>query len=326
MKQRKFIFAVGGTGGHVFPALALAQDLMQQEKEVEIIFVGGKLSQNRFFDKSFVHIDIDCAPLTLKNFLKVPPQLKRIWKGFVQSKQIIKDFVPDCIVGFGSFYTLPMLTAGLYLKIPFFLHEQNSFPGKVNRLFSRKALSTGITFPEATRYLYGKTISVSFPLKKEFRQQAISKSEALGYFGLTHQLPTLLVFGGSQGAQRINYLFLELLEAYPLYLSQFQIIHFTGDAALEDKCREAYKKHQIISCVKTFEKQMEFAWYAADLVISRAGAASIAEMLACEVPTLFIPYPSAADDHQNKNARYIAKIIGGGGNSPRKRCQCRAAL
>lgn len=217
----------------------------------------------------------------------------------MQSRKILKEFAPDVVVGFGSFLTLPVLLAALFLKIPFILHEQNAIPGKVNRLFSRFAVKTAITFPQSTTYLRGKTEQVEFPLRK--------KSPAID-FGFEKGKPTLLIFGGSQGAQKLNQIVLESAQ----HLTGFQIFHFTGT---EERAQEAIKRYTTLGIkhyVRAFEPHIDRAMEWADVVISRAGASTVSELIEMERPAILIPFPYASENHQVKNAEHFVKSIGGG--------------
>lgn len=214
---------------------------------------------------------------------------RRILMGMRQSRKILRDFAPDVVVGFGSFYTLPLLLAAKQRKIPIILHEQNAVPGKVNRLLSRFAHTTTLTFPVQIR---GATRLVHFPLRPRCKAEDPWKD-----FGLEKGRRTLLVFGGSQGARRLNELFLEALP----YLSGFQVLHFTGTQV------EGVEKHyeNIPHCVRAFEPNLLEAMRIADLAICRAGASTIAELTETETPAILIPFPYATDNHQEKNARHF---------------------
>ncbi len=213
---------------------------------------------------------------------------RQIFKGVCESRKILRAFSPDIVVGFGSFYTLPLLLAAKQKGLPIILHEQNAALGKVNRLFSRFAHTTALTFPV---HVSGGARLVHFPLRAV--QERLDPWE---YFGLEKGKPTLLVCGGSQGALRLNTLFLSALPHLPGY----QVLHFTG------KNSENVEKHYegIPSYVKPFESNLQLAMEIADLAICRAGASTIAELTETQTPALLIPFPYATDNHQEKNARH----------------------
>lgn len=294
----KVLLAVGGTGGHLFPAQALARDL--QEKGVsEILFAGHALSTNRYFHRAlFPFEDVRSSPLS-----KGPRALIEISRGLLESKRLLKRFKPDLVVGFGSYHSFPLLLAAKIAGIPCILFMPDAFPGRVNRLFSKSALFTGILFPETGQHLKGKTRVVELPIwcKKE----GITAEEARAHYGLDPHLLTLLVFGGSQGAEAINRAVcnLELNAA-------FQVIHFAGQRA--EELSAYYAKRGIKAHVAAFEQKMERAYRAADLAICRSGAATLGELIAFELPSLLIPWPGAKDGHQKINASVFSKRTGGG--------------
>lgn len=303
---KRVLITVGGTGGHIFPALGLARQIQQIASQVEIFFAGGKLGSNAYFLSSgYAYQEISCSPL-LKDPWSFLKAVYKISRGCWQSRALIRAFSPDVVVGFGSYHTFPVLMAAASKGVPIVLHEANSVPGKVNRFFSSYADLTGIHFPSAASKLQGKVKQVALPLREGYVKDAVSAEEARFYFGLDPDKLTLLVFGGSQGADAINRLFLEHVEEIisPIQ-GQVQVIHFTGHSPLLPQISEMYAQKKIPACVKPFESRMDLAWQAASLCISRAGAASIAEQLEYEVPGILIPYPFASDQHQEKNADFM---------------------
>ncbi len=302
--SKKIIFAVGGTGGHLFPAQALARELKEQQSQLEILFGGGRLGSNQFFHKlKFPFREISSGSPLRSNPIKAVLQ---IGQGVRESIDLINDFSPDLVIGFGSFYSFPLLMASRIKKIPYILVESNTFPGKVNRLFSSKALVSAIQFPEAAQVLKGKTVSTKMPFwSQELNQVSLHPSEARKYYQLDPSIFTLLVFGGSQGAAAINQAVANLELDIP-----FQVLHFCGKAQDPSLLVKRYEERGIVACVKSFEDRMHVAWRAADLVICRAGAATLAEIEAFQVPAILIPWPGASDQHQHKNARVMEKLGG----------------
>lgn len=226
-----------------------------------------------------------------------------IIKGIFQAKRILEKFKPDSVVGFGSFFSLPVLVAAKLKKIPIILHEQNALPGKVNRIFSSHAKITGITFPESASFLKGKAVEVLFPAQKK------EKKKDWDYFGLNPDRITLLVFGGSKGAKSLNEAFAACLPFLVESLSSFQVIHFTGG---HNSFAEIYEKWKIPYVEKEFEPNMHSAWSIADLAITRAGASTINELIYYEIPGIVIPYPYASENHQVENAKHFVRIVRGG--------------
>lgn len=303
MPKPKIVIATGGTGGHIFPAQALAHELM--EKNYELLFVGGGLDTNRYFNRNrFPYKQIPSAtPLKGNPFTSI----YRILKGIRQGLKVIDQFKPSLLIGFGSFYTFPILVAARIRKVPIVLFEPNAIPGKVNRLFSKWALFSAVQFSEAGHSLMGNIIEVKMPTgeKKRFNPTA-----ARDYFYLDPLKFTFLVFGGSQGAESINTLFSQTIGKVAGH-DAFQVIHVTGKTDSAELIRRQYDKAGIRACVKAFEEHMDLAWSAADLVICRSGAATIAEQITFEVPGILVPFPKAADDHQMKNALFVEKKVGG---------------
>ncbi|MES2345923.1 MAG: UDP-N-acetylglucosamine--N-acetylmuramyl-(pentapeptide) pyrophosphoryl-undecaprenol N-acetylglucosamine transferase [Chlamydiota bacterium] len=298
--SKKVLIAAAGTGGHLFPAQALAQEL--QALGLEVRFAGHGLSSNRYFNKEeFTYDDVSSATPYNKNVLKAAFEIS---KGLKKSLKIVRSFKPDIVVGFGSFHSFPVLLATLFFKVPVVVFEANSIPGKVNRFFSRFAYLSAVHFPEAGLKLFGKMREVAMPLWKGVRS---TQERARDYFSLDVKKDTLLVFGGSQGALSINTL---LFETAPHFAGEFQVIHFTGDKNSLEEMKRRYEELNISACVKEFEPRMDLAWQAATMAVCRSGAATLAELIEYEVPAILLPYPHAADDHQRKNAECMEKTGG----------------
>lgn len=301
-KKHKLLIAVGGTGGHLFPAQSLAKDLKEEMPEIELFFAGAGLSTNRYFHKEkFIYQDVSSATPFRGNLFKAAGQ---IFSGVKKSVSLVKEFKPDLVIGFGSFHSFPLLVAALYKKVPFLLFEPNAIPGKVNRLLSRFAETTAVQFSHAGALLKGKMTEVAMPLERT----SLDRKQAHDYFGLNPAIPTILVFGGSQGASSINRAF---CEAAALLKPPLQVIHITGRKEDMEQVRRGYALLDIRVVVKEFEERMAYAFSAADLAICRAGAVTVAELIAYEVPAILIPFPLAADDHQRRNAEVMEKEIGG---------------
>jgi UDP-N-acetylglucosamine--N-acetylmuramyl-(pentapeptide) pyrophosphoryl-undecaprenol N-acetylglucosamine transferase len=311
MNNKKILFAVGGTGGHLYPATALAKKLLEKDASLSILFAGGGVKNPNFFrELPFEYEYVSCAPLSPNRPLKSFFNLFTIIKGIWESKTLLQKYNPSLVVGFGSFYSLPLLIAAKRMKIPYILHEQNTVPGRVIRLFSKSAKFTAIHFEKAQSFLKGKGLLVEMPLRWHLSKDVSAKENAKRYFSLNEKVPVVLIFGGSQGAAAINSTVLEGIKEKGIL--PFQIIHFSGSALETEKLKRAYKTASIPYCVKDFEVRMDLAWQAADCVISRSGAMSMAEQIEFEVPGILIPYPLAMDNHQEVNADFFMNEIGGG--------------
>lgn len=279
--------AAGGTGGHLFPAISLAKELMGYGCQIK--FYGAYLSKNPLFPKEqFPYFECASSP-SLKQFFSIA-------KGVFQSVRQFKKKRPDMIVGFGSYHVLPVLLAAKLCNIPIVLHEQNAHMGKVNRFFAKMSVGVASSFP-------GIGTEVQFPLR--FNPKHERKDPA--QFGLSPHKKTVLIMGGSQGALRLNQLG---IEGIPLWIKKnVQMIHLTGSKEWEERLRFLYQSNQIPAYVSTFSENMGEIWQSVDFAITRAGASSLFEQLAFGVPGILIPYPYAKDAHQLKNAQVICKTF-----------------
>ena len=307
----KILIAAGGTGGHLFPAQALAEQLSDGSPELELFFAGAKLSTNSYFDKeNYRFYDVASTTPFRGGVVAALKSVGILLKGIGESLKLLSKERPSLVIGFGSFHVFPLLCAAVLKRIPIVLFESNAIPGKVVRLFSKKAKWTGIYFSSARNYLKGHVIDVEIPVRKAI-DLSLSKQTARRQFGLSPDVMTLLIFGGSQGAKGINKNILEMLPLLKNAGLFFQCIHFTGcDETATEVSRRCLELG--VGCyAKKFEKRMDLAWGAADAVICRAGAMTLAELLRSEVPGILIPYPSASDGHQLKMRSFWKNKSGG---------------
>lgn len=309
--MKNIVIAAGGTGGHLYPAQVLAEEL--EQKGYNICFMGAGLEGARWFEKQRWEVhEISSASFKRKGLFGKFTAGLRLLKGTFQSLFKIRKKKPDLVVGFGSHHSFPVMLAARLLKLPLVLHEANGVPGEVTRFFSSYAKVTALHFPEAAKKLKGPTVVSGMPLRSGCFSSSFSKEEARRFFGLDPELFTFLVFGGSQGAERINRLFSEALCEYlALRTKQYQVIHLTGSPTVALRLEVLYRDHGIKAYVREFEKNMDKAWAAADLVVSRAGAMTLAEQLQMEVPSILIPYPFSADGHQDVNANHMVGRVKG---------------
>ena len=306
---KKILITVGGTGGHLFPAQALAKNLLEHHPDCEVLFVGAKLYSNPFFDHTtFVAKEVSSATFSFKKPLELLIKGGKVAKGIVSSCQIIRSFSPNLVVGFGSFYSLPTLIAAKLCRIPFVLHEQNIIPGRVNRFLSRFATFSSVTFSETRGRLKGVTILTHFPL----RFKEANKDVAYASLGLEKGRLTLLIHGGSQGAARINQLIFQAACLLKEALPPFQVIHIVGSKEDEKRSQICWDRLGCPHYIRQFEHQMDLVMSVTDLLIGRAGASFLAEQIASETPGLLIPYPYATDNHQEMNANhFVHEVLGG---------------
>lgn len=304
---KRLLVAVGGTGGHILPAICTTRRLKERIPGLEALFIGSGLLRHPLMTQSEFQIkEIASSTLASKNPLQFVSSFGNILQGLAQSHALVKQFKPDLAIGFGSYHGFPPLFASLVQGVPIVLHEQNSIPGKVNRFFSPYAYLTACYFPQAAQRFRGHCVETDLPLRPGYQVGTVSQEEARFFFGLHPSQPTLLVFGGSQGARVLNR---KVPKAIPP--NSCQVIHLTGRQDDPSLIKQTYHDHGINAYVSAFEERMDLAWQAADFAISRAGAGTVAEMIAFEVPTLLVPYALASDGHQDLNAHVMAKDVGG---------------
>lgn len=311
--MKKIVIAAGGSGGHLLPAQALADRLVRSYPDVQIVFVGFGLDTSPFFSrKKWIWKQVCSASISMRPFWRGLKGIFSVAKGICQAISFLLTSRPDLVVGFGSYHSFPALFAARVLQIPLVLHEGNSIPGKVNRLFSSYAKVSAIYLPEAAQYLKGHSIPVTMPLRDGYQRPQVNQRSARLQFGLDPDTFTFLVFGGSQGAQALNTLFSKAIcDHLCKTTKRYQIIHLTGSRQVASQLTVNYEEAGIAAYVKPYEKEMDQVWAAADLVISRAGACTIAEELELEVPGILVPYPFAADGHQNGNADFMVEKVKG---------------
>jgi UDP-N-acetylglucosamine--N-acetylmuramyl-(pentapeptide) pyrophosphoryl-undecaprenol N-acetylglucosamine transferase len=299
---KKIIIAGGGTGGHIFPAIAIANALKKIDGQTEILFIGanGKMEMEKVPQAGYKIEGLDIAGFNRSSLIKNIGLPYKLVKSFWQVRSIFKSFHPDAVIGVGGYSTFPVLRYAQSKGIPTFIHESNSFGGKSNILLSKKATkvfvatdSMGKFFPEKKIVITGNPVRPSI-----VNVSSIQKDEALRFFGLEPGKKTILIIGGSLGAKSINEAIDKGLD--DLVREGLQVIWQTGKP-YASKAKER-AKGMVGVWVNDFITQIEQAYAAADIVISRSGAMSIAELCVVKKPVLFVPYPFAAEDHQTVNA------------------------
>ena len=303
MKKPRFIISGGGTGGHIYPAVAIANELKSRFPEAEFLFVGAKdkmemqkVPQAGYAIKGLWISGIQ-RKLTLDNAMFPFKLVSSMWNSF----RIIKSFKPDVVIGTGGFASGAVLKVASMLNIPTVIQEQNSYPGITNKLLAKKANKICVAYENLERFFpKDKMILTGNPVRQDLINEA-SKCEAIAYFKLDANKKTLLVLGGSLGARRINQLIEKELD---FLLSQnIQIIWQCGKLYLNDYSK--YNEKENVQVV-AFIDRMDLVYAAADIVISRSGASSVSELCIVGKPTIFIPSPNVAEDHQTKNAKAIS--------------------
>jgi len=298
---KRIIIAGGGTGGHIFPAVAAANALKSMDASIEILFVGakGKMEMEKVPKEGYKIIGLDIAGFNRSSMLKNLTLPFKLIKSYMQAKKVIADFKPDVCLGVGGYASFPVLRVAQRMNIPTVLQEQNSFAGKSNKILGRKAKLICVAYDNMEQFFpKNKIVKTGNPVRQSIVESKVNKDEGLAFFGLDKSKKTVFAFGGSLGAKSIN-------EALANKLSEFeksgvQLIWQTGKFFIQH-AKEAAASNRMVN-VHEFITEMEYAYAAADVIISRAGALSIAELCLVAKPVVFVPYPHASEDHQTHNA------------------------
>lgn len=303
MKKPRFIISGGGTGGHIYPAVAIANELKAQFPDAEFLFVGAqdKMEMQKVPQAGYSIEGLWIAGLQRKLTFQNALFPVKLASSLLKSFRIVKRFKPDVVIGTGGFASGAVLKVASMLGIPTVIQEQNSFPGITNKLLAKKANKICVAYENLERFFpKEKMMLTGNPVRQDLIEVGTKKAEALTYFNLDASKKTLLVLGGSLGARRINQLIEKELD---FLLSQnIQIIWQCGKLYFNDY--EKYNSRENVQ-VLAFIDRMDLVYAAADVVISRSGASSVSELCIVGKPTIFIPSPNVAEDHQTKNAKAI---------------------
>ena len=304
----RLIIAGGGTGGHLFPGIAVAEEFLERDPSNEVLFIGTEHGiEARAVPAAGYRLEIiSAAGIRGKGGLSQIKGMALMLYGYAQSRKILKAFRPDMVLGVGGYASLPMVLAARGMQIPRYIHEQNAIPGMTNKMLAKFVDQVFITLEESARFFpKDSTLLTGNPLRRQILHQATtSAGEELRLGGQGRF--RLLIFGGSQGAHAINMAMIAALPFLERTSDKLEITHQTG-AKDADQVAEAYRKHGFDAAVRPFIDDMAGAYQRADLVICRAGATTIAELTACGRPSIFIPFPHAVDDHQRCNAEALLK-------------------
>jgi UDP-N-acetylglucosamine--N-acetylmuramyl-(pentapeptide) pyrophosphoryl-undecaprenol N-acetylglucosamine transferase len=304
-KSLRLIIAGGGTGGHIFPGLAVGKELLKRHPASEVLFVTGdrKIEGDILKDAGIRRVSITVEGIKGRGLIKTLRAAAKLPYGFFQSISIIKRFSPDMVLGVGGYSAGPVCLAAWMMGVRTAIHEQNSYPGVTNRLLSRVADRVFVSFRGSGQYFpKGKVRVTGNPIREPFLNRAKGPEERSKRF-------TILVTGGSQGASAINSVFIAALKMIKEKGLDPMIIHQTGQAGFENVVR-AYRDNGLEGDIKPFIQDMPASYGKADIVIGRAGAGTIFELAALGKPSILIPYPQAADDHQTSNARMLSDAGG----------------
>ncbi|MBP3331256.1 MAG: undecaprenyldiphospho-muramoylpentapeptide beta-N-acetylglucosaminyltransferase [Tidjanibacter sp.] len=308
-KKIRVILSGGGTGGHIYPAVATAEALQRVfGDKVDILFVGaeGKMEMEKIPALGY---EIKGLPVTglyrkldLRNFA-LP---FKVVKSLNKARKIVKEFRPDVVAGFGGYASAPILWAAQNMGIPTLIQEQNSYAGMTNKILSRRARRICVSYEGMERFFPGdKIVLTGNPLRGRFGEE-VSHEEALAHFGLTAELPVVLVVGGSLGTRTLN----NMMKKWADHISEsgkMQVIWQNGkfyDAEMSEFMSTRSGRNIWRGA---FINRMDYAYEAADIVVSRSGACSVSELCLVGKPTVFVPSPNVAEDHQTKNARALSE-------------------
>jgi UDP-N-acetylglucosamine--N-acetylmuramyl-(pentapeptide) pyrophosphoryl-undecaprenol N-acetylglucosamine transferase len=309
LKQYNILVSGGGTGGHIFPAIAIANGLKQRLQNVNILFVGaeGKMEMEKVPQAGDPIKGLRISGLQRKFDVRNLSFPFKVIESLNKAGKIIQDFQADAAIGTGGYASGPLLYKASKKKIPTLILEQNSYPGITNKILGKTVDRICVAYEGMQKFFpAGKITLTGSPVRREILKLNVSNAEALDYFQLKSGKPVLLIIGGSQGARRINEVIAENLDN--LLKAGMQVIWQTGRLSLDmaHAAVEKTKDRERVN-VQEFISRMDKAYAAADLIISRAGAIAIAEIIAVKKPAIFVPLPSAAEDHQTKNAQTLVK-------------------
>ena len=307
--SKRVIVSGGGTGGHIFPAIAIANAIKERWPDAEILFVGanGRMEMKRVPEAGYPIRGIDIYGLRRDfSFKSIMENLRlpfRLMQGMNVAKQIVLDFKPDIVIGVGGYVSAPVLKKAAAMGIPTLIQEQNSYPGVTNKMLAGKAVCICTAYDHLERYFpKEKTVKTGNPVRKDIIHLSADKTEACTYFDLNPQKTTVAIIGGSLGARTINESVRSFID--DLRDLDVQFIWQTGEYYYN-----AYKdlvKNLPNIRMMPFVKRMDYLYQVADVIVSRAGALSISELCIVGKPCILIPSPNVAEDHQTKNARVLS--------------------
>lgn len=301
----RIIIAGGGTGGHIFPAIAIANAIKQMQPDSQILFIGAKnkMEMEKVPQAGYKIEGIDIAGFNRSSLIKNIMLPLKLVKSFLQVRKIISDFKPDAVVGVGGYSSYPVLKHAQHKGIPTFIHESNSFAGKTNILLGKNATKIFVATDGMEKFFPVEKIQITGnPVRKSIANSTVTRSEAVRFFDLDENKITVLAIGGSLGARSINEALSKNLDSFNEH--NIQLIWQTGKTAAADYKKEAKRYANVRA--DQFINQMQMAYAAADIVISRSGAMAVTELCVTAKPVIFVPFPFAAEDHQTVNAQKLA--------------------
>ena len=305
-KKLKVLMSGGGTGGHIFPAVAIAQEIQKRFPDAEFLFMGanGKMEMEKVPQSGFKIEGLNIAGFDRGNHLANINLPFKVISSLLKARKIIKEFQPDFAVGTGGFASGPALFIAARMGIPTFIQEQNSLPGKTNIFNAKKAKTVFTAYPNMEKFFNGtKTLFLGNPIRKNIITDIIDSDLAKEKLGLEKGKLTILSVGGSLGSRTLNNGWKENINQ--VLEKDYQLIWQTGKLDYKNILEETKDIHSRNIQIVEFIKNMEMAYSAADVIVSRAGAIAISELAIAKKPVLLVPFPFAAEDHQTKNAQTL---------------------
>ncbi|MFN8363869.1 MAG: undecaprenyldiphospho-muramoylpentapeptide beta-N-acetylglucosaminyltransferase [Cloacibacterium normanense] len=305
-KKLKVLMSGGGTGGHIFPAVAIAQEIQKRFPDAEFLFMGanGKMEMEKVPQAGFKIEGLNIAGFDRGNLLANINLPFKVISSLLKARKIIKEFQPDFAVGTGGFASGPALFIAARMGIPTFIQEQNSLPGKTNIFNAKKAKTVFTAYPNMEKFFHGtKTLFLGNPIRKNIITDIIDSDLAKEKLGLEKGKLTILSVGGSLGSRTLNNGWKENINQ--VKEKDNQLIWQTGKLDYKNILEETKDIHSRNIQIVEFIKNMEMAYSAADVIVSRAGAIAISELAIAKKPVLLVPFPFAAEDHQTKNAQTL---------------------
>jgi UDP-N-acetylglucosamine--N-acetylmuramyl-(pentapeptide) pyrophosphoryl-undecaprenol N-acetylglucosamine transferase len=308
MEKLKVIVSGGGTGGHIFPAVSIANEIRERFPEADILFVGalGKMEMERVPSAGYRIIGLPVMGFPRKPSFKMLGFFLKLFQSMRLANKIIKEFKPDVAVGVGGFASGPVLKAAVRKGVPAVLQEQNSYAGVTNKLLSAKVNKICVAYPNMERYFPAeKIVMTGNPIRKNLLEIIANKTEAYHYYYLDAEKPVVLIIGGSLGARSLNESVMANLDL--IRNSDAQIIWQTGSFYYKEMLERLGQDSPPNLQPMEFVSRMDLAYAVADVVISRAGAGTISELCLLGKPSVLVPSPNVAEDHQTKNAMALVE-------------------
>lgn len=301
----RLAIACGGTGGHLFPGLAVAEAVRRRGHEVRFFISNKTVDQRALAGAGESSSSVEIPAIGWRGLLGTIPFLIHLTQAIKQARKELQSFQADALLGMGGFVSGAAVGAARWARLPYFLHESNAIPGRATQMLARGARRVLLGFPECALHLPKKTSTVTgTPVRA--RLGGRDRQAALQKFGLEAKRSTVVILGGSQGARGLNEAVLRGLDALKSEAAGYQILHLAGEPHAE-KVRQAYARTGFHAVVLGFCDEMESVYAVADLVVSRSGAGTLAEIAACGLPSILVPFPAAVQDHQMANARAYGK-------------------